>query len=341
MISKHDSGRVVPSLLWDLEDENNIGPLINDIFFGCSAPLSPKQPRSVVFVGLEQDNINGGFYTTSSTVGNNRNHSSTFDGHYSSNLLNEPFGENKWLDDYVDMSSFGHSTNVSTSNHTNDFHPSVPSTSTSYAPTTDYHADLFYNEQSTSFYHQKPENGISTAQFSHLNLQEPQNGLDNTCPPVPESEYSASYSAPGSAYSSDWSSGSEQLSALSQDEILEEIHRECAEIERQSVSPVSRRSKITKKRNNQPIDYVSPLPSTSSTGSLAGSAGNSDRKKELNRIAATKYREKKRRERDSMHVEHKELEVRNRELKTTMKELRTEIDYLRKLMKDMEERSKR
>ncbi|KAI6240886.1 hypothetical protein M3Y99_00396900 [Aphelenchoides fujianensis] len=205
------------------------------------------------------------------------------------------------------MSSFGTAAAGSTS--TPAFTPSEPTTSNAYLSTSDYNADTFYNNQVASFYNSKPEsshsssmNGLSTAQFSHLNIHEQTNSTEIAHPPVPESEYSASYSAPGSAYSTDWSSASEHSSSLSQDEILEEIHRECAEIERKSVSPpVAHRHPITKKRSNvrapsSNADYVSPLPSTSSTGSLAGSAGNSDRKKELNRIAATKYREKKRRE---------------------------------------------
>lgn len=80
------------------------------------------------------------------------------------------------------------------------------------------------------------------------------------------------------------------------------------------------------------------LASNSSNNSLSG-AGNSDRKKELNRIAATKYREKKRREREMLGSEHTHLETRNHELRATAKELRTEVNYLKKLMKDMESRA--
>lgn len=81
------------------------------------------------------------------------------------------------------------------------------------------------------------------------------------------------------------------------------------------------------------------IASNSSTNSLTGLAGTSDRKKELNRIAATKYREKKRRERDMLNTEHKHLEARNHQLRGIVKELKSEVGYLRKLMKDMESRA--
>jgi len=183
---------------------------------------------------------------------------------------------------------------------------------------------------------------ISAFQFSQLNLQESMIGMETNSlpPPIPESEYSASYSAPGSAYSSDWSSASDHSSAQSQDEILEEIQRECAEIERKSVSPaISIRHKAhAKRRTTHTVTNLDNIGAAST--SSASSIGNSERKKELNRIAATKYREKKRRERENLIVELEQLESRNHELRSTAKELKTEVNYLKKLMKDMELRAR-
>jgi cyclic AMP-dependent transcription factor ATF-4 len=88
--------------------------------------------------------------------------------------------------------------------------------------------------------------------------------------------------------------------------------------------------------HQSPLDDY-PLPASSSASSIGG--GNSERKKELNRIAATKYREKKRRERELLVIEQKELEQRNVELRSSVKELRTEMSYVRKMLKEMEARS--
>ncbi|CAD5215492.1 unnamed protein product [Bursaphelenchus okinawaensis] len=124
--------------------------------------------------------------------------------------------------------------------------------------------------------------------------------------------------SPGSTYSSAWSTGGE--SVMTQEEILEEIQRECAEIERRSLSP--------------------PLTSRKKLKIRRSVVDGDDRKKELNRIAATRYREKKRREKEGLWVEEKQLIDRNRRLNETVVDLKAEIGYLRKLLKDMEHRSR-
>jgi len=342
-------GHEVPTLHWDWEEELDSGPLLNDIFLGCTPRPSPHSP-SVVFVEPdEQDISNGGFYPKFSSNAP-RNFSTTTTNTHPNN---QP--ESKWFDDYVNFNedTFGSSSRSLPINTGSNF----PAHSiNSFGPTNEYDSNMFYSNSFSNFHQQQGSsndhqmqdlsgpstsgNQVSSIQFSQLNIQEPSFGVDpNAHPPIPESEYSASYSAPGSAYSSDWSSGSEH-SSQSQDEILDEIHRECAEIERKSVSPPVRHRVHVKHRSNTIVKRSSTeqAASNSSTNSLAG-LGNSDRKKELNRIAATKYREKKRLERDLLGTEHKRLESRNYELRTTVKDLKTEVSYLKKLLKDMESRA--
>jgi hypothetical protein len=307
------SGREVPSLLlWeDLEPDS--GPLISDAFLCITPPPTP--PTScVAFVETEAQDIVGGFYPT-------QQQNAPFN-HTSNHTSNQhpKFAENKWFDDYVNFTeeTFGCSST------------SLPANNANYDM--DYEAGAFYSNLANFQQPGGPStSGTSTASFgfSQLNLQESVGA--ETHPPIPESEYSASYSAPGSATSSNWSS--DHSSARSQDEILEEIQRECAEIERKSVSPAIRHKAVKRRLQRSSTEQVA---SHSSNNSLAGT---SDRKKELNRIAATKYREKKRLEREMLGSEHKELETRNHQLRTTVKELKTEVTYLRKLMKDMESRA--
>lgn len=116
---------------------------------------------------------------------------------------------------------------------------------------------------------------------------------------------------------SDCSSGSwESSGSLSQEEIYEEIQRECAEIERRSSSPSESSTPEPKKR-------ISKKKSASL------------RKKELNRTAAAKYREKKRIEREQKLKELHKLEARNRELLATFNSLGGEINYLKELIKEI------
>jgi len=325
------AARMVPDLLWEDLEDGLI--LLNDVFLGYTEPLSPATPQCVAFVDPEQDINNDGPYSKFNGNGTHYNSTAT--------LLNDQnqHSDNKWFDDYVNLETFGSSSQSLPTN-----------TGTHFPAQSNYESGTFYSNSFSGFPHSNNDHqmqdlsgpsssGISAAQFSQLNIQEPSFGMDNLRPvPIPESDYSASYSRPGSAYSSDWSSSSAQ----SQDEILEEIQRECAEIERKSVSPPLRQKTYAKKRSGTVLNRSSTehIASNSSTNSLSGLGGNSDRKKELNRIAATKYREKKRREKEMISTEHKHLESRNHQLRGTVKELKSEIGYLRKLMKDMEVRSR-
>lgn len=127
------------------------------------------------------------------------------------------------------------------------------------------------------------------------------------------SPFADSLPSPGSSCSGlGWTSDS----TLSQDEILEEIQRECAELELHSPAPHPRPARRAR---------------------LAHTTW--ERKKELNRVAATKYREKKRAEREQLAREQVRLGERNRQLRARQTELRTEIDYLRRLLEDMRARS--
>lgn len=81
--------------------------------------------------------------------------------------------------------------------------------------------------------------------------------------------------------------------------------------------------------------FVEPL--SCFTDSLQDSE---ERKKKMNRIAATKYREKKRKERESASDTLKRLEAHNIEIKSETISIQTEIDYLKKLIKEIENRSK-
>lgn len=184
------------------------------------------------------------------------------------------------------------------------------------------------------------------------------NGLDQQLyEPLsaPNSTYSFSTSSPWSGHDSYTSDSS----GMSQDDILEEIQRECAEIEERQSSaspPDSHPPKLKKKVSTRhsrraTAEPYAMAPSTSSRVSkqpkqlsLSPSdlfAGGNDKKKELNRIAATKYREKKRIERESIKGELKTLEARNTELRTEVNSMESEIKYLKGLIKEIESRTSR
>jgi cyclic AMP-dependent transcription factor ATF-4 len=61
-----------------------------------------------------------------------------------------------------------------------------------------------------------------------------------------------------------------------------------------------------------------------------------ERKKELNRVAATRYREKKRSEREKMEEEMKELETKNTKLRADIAAVQAEMSYLKGLAKEIE-----
>jgi hypothetical protein len=261
MVTIKDStmfGREVPTIqVW--EDLEDFGLIVNeDIFLGLSPPLTPDQTTCVAFVvDQEQDLNTGGFYNFGAQQNTHPHYNST------STLLNDQHPqENKWFDEYVNFSEefFGTSSR------------SLPTNTGAHFPSqSGYEAGGFYSNSFAGFNHQQQSvehqmqdlsggpstsSGSAATQLSRLNIQEPSFGFAQTAyklinlgfsidpslrPPIPESEYSASYSAPGSAYSSDeWSGASEQ----SAQEILEEIHRECAEIERKSVSPPLRQKTL-------------------------------------------------------------------------------------------------
>jgi len=168
----------------------------------------------------------------------------------------------------------------------------------------DYHAPLpanqFQHEDSMNFFVNSREQNSGTME-------------------VDQSELDGRRSAQSAYSSSSWESYAEdasQTTELSQEEIYEEIQRECAEIERRSVSPSSaadlQRKTLKKSRR-----------------------GTGNRKKELNRVAAAKYREKKRLERDEKQRELRDLESRNRNLKTQVNSLENEIKYLKDLISEI------
>ena len=61
-----------------------------------------------------------------------------------------------------------------------------------------------------------------------------------------------------------------------------------------------------------------------------------ERKKELNRVAATRYREKKRKEREVQEEEMAELEAKNLALRADIAAVKAEMDYLKKLAAEIE-----
>lgn len=274
LYSMETTGREVPSLQWDLEEDlyNHGDPLLQDTFLGCTLPDSPPQfvkSPSVVFVGPEQDNNGGYGYQNEATTTN-------------SEAYNDY--DSKWLNEYM-------SVDMMMQVAAEEAAPPVPM------------------EVGTSAEFAMPSSSHSTAPESHDSYSFDQ----------------YSYPSPGSTYSSSRSVGSVNSgSSMSQDEIFEEIQRECAEIERHSVSPKSRKQKKGHTRKAVRSQTIK---------------SQDERKKELNRIAATKYREKKRREREGLWGEEKELTARNAQLTVTVQELSTEIEYLKKLLKDMKVRA--
>ncbi|KAL7074345.1 hypothetical protein ACQ4LE_006548 [Meloidogyne hapla] len=146
----------------------------------------------------------------------------------------------------------------------------------------------------------------------------------STIPTVSSTSPSASAFEPLSVCSSacTWSSGGGEYSSSSQDEIFEEIQRECAEIERRSFSR-SPQQKGTKNKSKNSSKFLEKPP-------------RAERKKELNRVAATRYREKKRKEREEAFGEMGKLESRNLTLRAEIAAVQAEINYLRGLAKEIE-----
>uniref|UniRef100_A0AC34Q2J8 BZIP domain-containing protein n=1 Tax=Panagrolaimus sp. JU765 TaxID=591449 RepID=A0AC34Q2J8_9BILA len=158
----------------------------------------------------------------------------------------------------------------------------------------------------------EPSMGFSMDDFAQFYQENPH--LDD---PVTDNMEVNGRKSVGSEYScssgDSYGEASSRTTELSQEEIFEEIQRECAEIERRSTSPMASTRKTTRR-------------------------GTTNRKKELNRVAAAKYREKKRLERESRQDELKHLESRNRTLKTQVSSLENEINYLRELIGEIRTR---
>jgi len=153
------------------------------------------------------------------------------------------------------------------------------------------------------------------------------------------------------------------------DQILQEIVRECEEIERRSSptssyassvsSPSSSISRPTSATPSPRFTWTArpvatfalkrPQQATTTTITVQqASTGlppkgvkarsklvQKEKKKAQNREAATRYREKKRLEREGTRSELSMLEARNQELKTQADDYQYEIDYLRNLMREI------
>ena len=66
-----------------------------------------------------------------------------------------------------------------------------------------------------------------------------------------------------------------------------------------------------------------------------------ERKREQNKSAALRYRQKKKEEKLEIDVQQQILEVKNSELKQTLKGLEAELGYLKRLWAEMQEAKKR
>ncbi|GMR60978.1 hypothetical protein PMAYCL1PPCAC_31173, partial [Pristionchus mayeri] len=129
------------------------------------------------------------------------------------------------------------------------------------------------------------------------------------------------------------------------EEILREIMAECEEIERRSLSPSSSTAAPS------PLSVISPFLQPSSTydsdsstrsspGPILSSSSTTrpcrkERKKMQNRVAATRYREKKRKEKEETKGVMEELQKRNKELREKANEIEMEVNYLKKLFKEI------
>ncbi|CAL2051523.1 unnamed protein product [Caenorhabditis brenneri] len=111
------------------------------------------------------------------------------------------------------------------------------------------------------------------------------------------------------------------------EKILEEIVRECEEIERRSNSSGSPESHWSSSDERDTPSEKSYRPYKTPE--------KKERKKAQNRLAATRYREKKRREKEEAMTCIEGLTVVNLKLKDQVAELEREIRYFRKFMTEM------
>jgi hypothetical protein len=317
---------VVPSqddLEWVWEDLQD-GVLLQDLLL-CSVLPSPQKP-SAVFVEAHENvnNNNSGYveeqedeYMNEWYINSNNNlkqHQSQQQQHLSSNIVL----------------------------------PNEIQTSNTIPPSTynGYNGYQYHQHQTTPYTH-KVQN-VTTMDYTSTSAAPAQNIPAQQLPFLPESEVAAFLNSNGpstanntevaeqhqpesyrtavsSVYSnSSWDSfadDSSHTTELSQEEIFEEIQRECAEIERKSMSPKLEKSSRSKKQSR-----------------ASRKLNAEERKKELNRAAAAKYREKKRIEREGKMVELEKLEIRNRKLRSEANGLENEIKYLRELIKEIRTR---
>ncbi|KAF1749168.1 hypothetical protein GCK72_025635 [Caenorhabditis remanei] len=111
------------------------------------------------------------------------------------------------------------------------------------------------------------------------------------------------------------------------EQILEEIVRECEEIERRSNSSDSPVSNWSSDEQDGPSSVKSYHPYKTPE--------KKERKKAQNRLAATRYREKKRREKEEAMTCIEGLSVTNSKLKDQVSELEREVRYFKKFMLEM------
>uniref|UniRef100_A0A914E929 BZIP domain-containing protein n=1 Tax=Acrobeloides nanus TaxID=290746 RepID=A0A914E929_9BILA len=299
---------LVPTLeLEDLYQED--GPLLKDHFLGVDT-RSGDQPLCVVFV---DPNTN----TNDELHGNNNNNNGFYD----------EYTAPSWLENNVDLNDLD--SMVTTFS---------PADSVSTVPFVEPPASQNFIPDTYDF---SPKVPYSRETKIAQPVQQIQPQMKKTQAERSELEYSDSYydasaeASVASVYSTtSWTSTEEEYP--SKEAILEEIHREAAQIERFSVSPPAVKSSV-RKTHNTIRKAPKPQKQRSQTKIPKSFV---ERKKELNRQAATKYREKKRTEREHLHVERESLETRNTELKAEVSAMASEIEYLKKLIKDIEARTK-
>ncbi|CAI2358241.1 unnamed protein product [Caenorhabditis sp. 36 PRJEB53466] len=141
--------------------------------------------------------------------------------------------------------------------------------------------------------------------------------------PAPEQQYN-SFVSNGSNFTSPICT--EITCCVYKDQILEEIVRECNEIERRSTSSGSPMSSWSsdERETSEPRSYH-PYKTPEKK----------ERKKAQNRLAATRYREKKRREKEEAMTCIEGLSLKNNKLRDQVDELEREVKYFKKFMREM------
>jgi hypothetical protein len=317
---------VVPSqddLEWVWEDIQD-GVLLQDLLL-CSVLPSPQKP-SAVFVEAHEN------------VNNNKN--SGYEEEQEDEYMNEWYNNSN--NNLKHQQQQHLPSNIVLSNEIQTSNVIPPST---YV---EYHNYQYHPNQTIAYTHQVQNDTTMDYTSSTSSAPATENLPAQQLPFLPESEVTAflnsnrpsttnntevveqqreSYrSGVSSVYSnSSWDSfadDSSHTTELSQEEIFEEIQRECAEIERKSMSPKLEKSSSRSKKQSRSSRKLNA----------------EERKKELNRAAAAKYREKRRIEREGKMVELEKLEIRNRKLRSEANGLENEIKYLRELIQEIRTR---